>query len=91
MGTLIRLIIFIIFIIGVIYVVRTVLSVVISYMRIRSGQAPVSKTVPFTKSELCPACNASIRVSKSEENLICPKCGAQLGRSKEGKLLIRLN
>lgn len=91
MITVLRFIIFIIFIIGFIYVVRTVLSAVISYMRIRSGQSPISKAVPFTKSELCPACNESIRVSKTEENLTCPKCGAKLGRSKEGKLLIRLN
>lgn len=91
MITLLRFIIFIIFIIGFIYVVHTVLSAVLRYIRIKSGQSPISKTVPFTKPELCPACNAFIRISKTKENLTCPKCGARLGRSQEGKLLIKLN
>jgi predicted amidophosphoribosyltransferase len=44
---------------------------------------------PFAKAELCPSCRAAIRVP--EEPGHCPKCATLLGRTPDGKLLIKVN
>jgi predicted RNA-binding Zn-ribbon protein involved in translation (DUF1610 family) len=41
------------------------------------------------RAETCPACHQRIQVSGTD--MICPECGTPLGRSKEGKLLIKVN
>ena len=45
--------------------------------------------MPGSGTEACPACGATIKVAKEPGS--CPKCGSPLGRSPEGKLLIRIN
>ncbi len=40
--------------------------------------------------EACPSCKQWISVPK-QQNSTCPKCGVRLGRTQEGKLLIRIN
>ncbi|MEX2415962.1 MAG: hypothetical protein WD424_07445 [Paenibacillaceae bacterium] len=47
------------------------------------------KTIPFSRAEECPSCNARIRVPEQPDS--CPKCQTPLGRSPDGKLLIRVN
>lgn len=39
--------------------------------------------------EVCPACNQGIQVTG--DDMVCPRCGTNLGRNKEGKLLIKVN
>ena len=45
--------------------------------------------MPGSGTEACPACGAYIKAAKEPGS--CPKCGSPLGRSPEGKLLIRIN
>lgn len=39
--------------------------------------------------EQCPSCHQPIAVGQQPGN--CPKCGTALGRTQDGKLLIRIN
>lgn len=88
---LIRFFIFACFIVGFIFIARTAFGLIKHFLSAKTRMDPNSRTIPFLKTEQCPACYASIRVSKTDENLTCPKCGTHLGRNKEGKLLIKLN
>jgi uncharacterized paraquat-inducible protein A len=83
MGTLIK-VIMLVFIIYLIYTVyRTIKSL------FGPGTVLGDKTIPFSRAEICPSCSARIRVPDQPGS--CPKCHTPLGRSPDGKLLIRVN
>jgi tRNA(Ile2) C34 agmatinyltransferase TiaS len=48
-----------------------------------------SATNPMRPTDACPSCGRSIQVSGEE--MICPYCETKLGRTKEGKLVKRVN
>lgn len=80
MGLLIRIVLLLVFI----YFIFRVLKTVIGSVRIA---ARTSAT--FARAEECPSCHARIRVAGRD--MVCPNCGTKLGRSADGKLLIRIN
>lgn len=43
----------------------------------------------FVGGEPCPACGNMIQTDGKD--MVCPRCGIKLGRTAEGKLLIRIN
>ncbi len=77
--------------------VRLVLFGVLVYFIYRLVRNAVRKAkdgmfggaAPFNRSESCPSCQAMIRVP--EEPGACPRCHTVLGRSPDGKLLIKVN
>lgn len=79
-GILIRLVLFGVIIYVAYRMIRGVLT------GLRSGLSGVSSSRGI---ERCPSCSGMIRVS--EEPGACPKCGTPLGRSPEGRLLIKVN
>lgn len=58
------------------------------FMRLVKG-AVSGGAVPFAKAEECPSCRSRIRVPAEPGS--CPRCGTSLGRSPDGKLLIKVN
>jgi uncharacterized paraquat-inducible protein A len=83
MGTVIKFILLVLIVYFFINVYRTVKRLF--------GSAAVlgGRATPFSKGEECPSCHARIRVPEQPGS--CPKCQSPLGRSPEGKLLIRVN
>ncbi len=79
-GVLIRLILFGVIIYFAYRMIRGLLT------GVRSGLSGVSSGRGV---ESCPSCRGMIRVS--EEPGSCPKCATPLGRSPDGKLLIKVN
>lgn len=77
MGFLIKLLLFSIILYGIVYVFKSFKKVL------------QSTNNPMRPSEKCPACGRSIQVSGEE--MVCPHCEIKLGRTKEGKLVIRVN
>lgn len=47
------------------------------------------RTSSFAGGEPCPACGNLIK--PDGKDMVCPRCGIKLGRTAEGKLLIRIN
>jgi hypothetical protein len=84
-GTIIRFILFVLIVYFFINVYRTVKSIFGSV----KGASVNGRTSPFARGEQCPSCDAIIRVPAEPGS--CPKCKVPLGRSPEGKLLIRVN
>lgn len=80
MGLLIRIILVLVFLYMIYYVLKTVIG---------SVRFAARTSATFAHAEECPSCHARIRVTG--ENIVCPKCGTKLGRSADGKLLIRIN
>ncbi|MEX1031579.1 MAG: hypothetical protein WDZ91_16260 [Paenibacillaceae bacterium] len=83
MGTVIKFILLLLIVYFLFTVYRTVKSL------FGSGVVLGGKVSPFSKGEECPSCHARIRVPEQPDS--CPKCHTPLGRSPEGKLLIRVN
>lgn len=77
MGFLIKLLLFSIILYGIVSIYKAF------------KKALKSTNNPMRPSEKCPACDRSIQVSG--ENIVCPHCETKLGRTKEGKLVIRVN
>ncbi len=77
MGLIIRLLLLAIIVYAVVYV----------FTSIKKALSSVNN--PIKDSEACPSCGQSIQVSG--ENMVCPHCLTKLGRTEDGKLVIRVN
>lgn len=81
MGAVLILLIRLLLIAVVLYAVLYVYRIIKSAMQTFNS--------PFRPTEACPACQRPIQVSGTEA--VCPHCGVKLGRTPDGKLIIRVN
>lgn len=64
-------------------------AIVYVYRMVRSSMNTFKMNNPFRASETCPVCNRPIQVSG--DDMACPHCGVKLGRTPDGKLIVRVN
>lgn len=77
---LVRLLLIAVALYAVIYVYRLIKGSMSSFSTFNN---------PFRTSETCPVCHRPIQVSG--DDMACPHCGVKLGRTPDGKLVIRVN
>ena len=82
MGMIIRLVILVV----VIYFIYSVYRKVVKPIKQAMSGGGIAS---MSALEVCPSCGERIRVPKTP--VACPKCGTSLGRSPDGKLLIKIN
>ncbi|MDP5276611.1 hypothetical protein [Chengkuizengella axinellae] len=73
------------FIFIVIYLVFNIVKGILKLKRVIDRGGFAAKSI-----DKCPACGQMIQLPASQD-LICPKCDTKLARTKDGKLLIRVN
>jgi len=77
---LIKLLMLSLILYGIIYIYTSVKKALVSMNSSNGSKVPM---------EACPVCSHMIQVSG--DDMTCPKCGTKLGRTQEGKLVIKVN
>ncbi|NDI35687.1 hypothetical protein [Chengkuizengella sediminis] len=75
-----------VFIFIVLYLIFNIVKGALKIKRVFNGG------IGSRQIDKCPACGQIIQVPSGEsDEFLCPKCNTKLGRTSDGKLLIKVN